>query len=135
MQLEVIFRQELEQAVLRFLLIYLMDFSWCCLLRVTLFRGPIDFVKVLLLLFEIFEVLLGFQLRDLLDLALERHVGFLQILNVLVLHLVHVDRFQNLQVLSQDMVAMPVIWPSLLIATEVLVLRNKNVAVSAHFGL
>lgn len=78
---------------------------------------------------------MGFQLRDLLDLALERHVGFLQILNVLVLHLVHVDRFQNLQVLSQDMVAMPVMWSSLLVATEVLVLRNENVTASAHFGL
>jgi hypothetical protein len=36
------------------------------------------------------------------DLALESHVRFLQILDVLVLHLVHVDVLQNFGIISQD---------------------------------
>ena len=37
----------------------------------------------------------AFNFAHLLDLALERHVGFLQILNVLMVHLVHVDGLQH----------------------------------------
>lgn len=42
------------------------------------------------------KVLLSLDLRDLLDLALEGHVRFLKVLDVLVLHLVHVDALQDL---------------------------------------
>ena len=52
-----------------------------------------------------------------------------------MLHLVHVDRFQDLQILGQHMVSMTVVGSSLLVATEVLVLWDENVAAVVHFGL
>lgn len=52
-----------------------------------------------------------------------------------MLHLVHVDRFQNLQILSQHMVSMTIVGSSLLVPAEVLVLWDKNVAAAVHFGL
>ena len=42
------------------------------------------------------------KLRDFFDLALQGHVGLLQILNVLVLHLVHVDDLENLRVVGEN---------------------------------
>lgn len=45
-------------------------------------------------------ILLRLQLRNLLDLAFQCHVGLLQVLDVLMLHLVHVDHLQNLRVVG-----------------------------------
>lgn len=50
------------------------------------------------------QVLLSLDFRNLLDLALQGHVRLLQILDVLMLHLVHVDALQNLGVVSQNKV-------------------------------
>jgi hypothetical protein len=43
-------------------------------------------------------------LRYLLDLALEGHVGLLQVLDVLVLHFVDVDALQDLRIVTQHKV-------------------------------
>lgn len=48
------------------------------------------------------QVLLSLDFRDLLNLALQGHVRLLQVLDVLVLHLVHVDTLQDLRIVSQN---------------------------------
>ena len=42
------------------------------------------------------------KLRDFFDLALQSHVSLLQILNVLMLHFVHIDDFENLRVVRKN---------------------------------
>lgn len=47
-------------------------------------------------------ILSNLEVRNLLDFTFESHVGFLEVLDVLMLHLVHVDGFQDLVVLGKD---------------------------------
>lgn len=101
----------------------------------TIIRGFVNFFEIFLLPFEVVQVLLRLQLRYLLDLAFQSHIGFLKVLDVLMLHLVHVDRFQNLQILSQYMISMTIVGSCLLVPAKVLVLWDKDVAAAVHFGL
>ena len=107
LQLKLIFRKELLKHIFLnsstcSLLTFRVELLLSCFIC-TLFisRFALAFHKTgIFLLFEIFKILLGLQLRNFFDFAFQRHVGLLQILNVLMLHLVHIDRFQNLQIFS-----------------------------------
>jgi hypothetical protein len=59
-------------------------------------------VRKILISSSSLQVLLSLDLRDLLNLALQGHVRLLQVLDVLVLHLVHVDTLQDLRIVSQN---------------------------------